>query len=215
MNTVTRRPHDRSESGFTIIEVMVAIMVLLVGVLGTVTMIDTANGVTANTKSREGAFNLSREIIEAARRVDYDLLTPTGATPTLQSLTGLGDADTSTSGWQLVRRGVSYTETVTSCVYDDPKDGGRSAADGGAYCAGSASQVPTNTANGNCAAKNPNLPCIDTQPDDFRKLIVTSQWQIGSKVRNSTQTALLVNPTGGRGPRITTVTRNPTLASAP
>ena len=38
-----------SQTGFTLIEVMVAITLLLVGVLGTVTMIDGANAVTSKT----------------------------------------------------------------------------------------------------------------------------------------------------------------------
>ena len=48
------RARTCSESGFTLVEVMVAITLLLVGVLGTVTMIDGANAVTTRTKAREG-----------------------------------------------------------------------------------------------------------------------------------------------------------------
>ncbi len=44
----------------TLIEVMVATMILLVGVLGTVTMIDGANATTSKTKAREGATHLGR-----------------------------------------------------------------------------------------------------------------------------------------------------------
>ena len=72
------------ERGFTLIEVLVAIFILLVGVLGVVSLIDGANFATAKTKSREGGTNLAREILDGARAVDYDKLNPTeivGAAP--------------------------------------------------------------------------------------------------------------------------------------
>src|SRR5258705_449389 len=77
LNKPLRRADD--ESGFTIIEVMVAIFILLIGVLGAVTLTNTANAITNNNKAREGATNLSREIAEAARQVDYDKLNSTQA----------------------------------------------------------------------------------------------------------------------------------------
>src|SRR5204863_6008214 len=60
-----------NEAGFTLIEVMVAIFILLLGVLGSAQLANTANKLTLNSKQREGATNLAREIIEAARGVDY------------------------------------------------------------------------------------------------------------------------------------------------
>jgi hypothetical protein len=201
------------EGGFTIIEVMVSIVILLLGVLGAVTMIDTANGLTSNNTGREGALNLSREIEEAARMTDYDSLNGSGAATALQGNAGLGDADTTTAGWQVIRRGIKYTVGVTACVYDSPKDGARSSADTGTgYCANAAQALST-SGNSNCAAK-PVTPCIDTNPDDFRQLDITSSWTRNGKTRSSTQSALIVNPSGGRGPRITNVTVSPTLTSS-
>jgi prepilin-type N-terminal cleavage/methylation domain-containing protein len=215
--TLTRLAHKPlrradGERGFTIIEVMVAIFILLLGVLGSVTMLDTANGITANNKGREGALNLSREIVEASRKTDYDSLTASGAEAALQGNSGLADADATTAGWQLIRRGVSYTVTASACIYDDAKDGGRSTADLGAYCAGSAGKVDP-AVKANCTVKSPTLPCVDTQPDDFRRIAITSQWTINGNARTSTQTTLLVNPSGGRGPRITNVTVSPALVN--
>src|SRR5204863_320906 len=60
-----------NESGFTIVEVLVAIVLLLVGVLGVVQMIDTANAVTDNTKAREGAVALGRQVLEDPRTITY------------------------------------------------------------------------------------------------------------------------------------------------
>ena len=208
---MTRNDALNNEAGFTIIEVLVAVFVLLLGVLGAVTMIDTASGITTNDKAREGAFNLSREVVEAARNVDYDTLTSAGAMSSLEAVNGLADASASTSGWQVVRRGITYTIGVTACVYDDPKDGGRSTADVASFCPGSAAPVAPPPANQNCLAKNPVLPCVDTQPDDFRKLEIKSQWRLNGATRNSTQTVLIVNPSGGRGPRIASVSSVPNL----
>src|SRR4051794_8771209 len=67
---VTLWSNNRSEApetGFTIIEVMIAIFILLLGVMGTTTMVDTASKLSGNTKGREGATNLDREIGEDAR----------------------------------------------------------------------------------------------------------------------------------------------------
>src|SRR4051794_7670764 len=105
---------------------MVAILILLVGVLGSVTLVDGANRTTTATKAREGGINLSRELIEDGRDVDYDKLLGTTGTPdplqaALQTLPGVGDSDASTAGWQVIRRGITYTVVATACTVDDPK----------------------------------------------------------------------------------------------
>ena len=98
-----------AERGFTLIEVLAAMLVLLVGVLGTVGLIDGANATTSFTKGREGGTNLARELIEMSRSVDYDKVTAGALPGQLQSKPGLGDADTGKAGWQITRRGVEYT----------------------------------------------------------------------------------------------------------
>src|SRR5256885_9185473 len=80
----TRLAAARDEAGFTLIEVMVAIVILLLGVLGSAQLVNTANKLTLTAKQREGATNLAREIIEAARTVDYDTLTTSRALAALQ-----------------------------------------------------------------------------------------------------------------------------------
>ena len=59
------------QSGFTLVEVMVAVFILLIGVLGALTLLDGANAATSRTKKREAATNLARELIESARAVPY------------------------------------------------------------------------------------------------------------------------------------------------
>src|SRR4051794_29966548 len=50
----------RPEGGFTIVEVMVAIFLLLAGVLGTTTLLNGANGATLVNEKRTAATNLTR-----------------------------------------------------------------------------------------------------------------------------------------------------------
>ena len=194
------------ESGLTLIEVIVAALILVVGVLGTVTIVDAATRISNNTKAREGATSVSREIAEAARLADYDSLDNSTVVSSLQAQNGLADADSSQTGWQLIRRGITYTETVTACKYDDPKDGTRSTSDTGTYCSQSPAPIAPPPTNANCTARDPQLPCVDTNPDDYRRLLVTSSWTMNAKTSSSSQVVLIVNPSGGRGPRITSFT---------
>jgi prepilin-type N-terminal cleavage/methylation domain-containing protein len=65
----SRCPDPSSEHGFTLVEVLVAIVVLLVGVLGVVSLVDGANAVTSKTRAREGGTNVARTIIEISRSI--------------------------------------------------------------------------------------------------------------------------------------------------
>ena len=47
------RGRPSSQAGFTLIEVLVAMFILLVGVLGVVTMVNNANAITSKTKARD------------------------------------------------------------------------------------------------------------------------------------------------------------------
>ena len=104
-------------AGFTLVEVMVAMLVLLVGILGTLKLFDGALTGTAGNNARVGATNLGRELAETARGLDYDKLTPALLADTLQAR-GLGAA----TPWKIVRRGVSYTIAESVCTYDDAAD---------------------------------------------------------------------------------------------
>ncbi|MEJ7715468.1 MAG: prepilin-type N-terminal cleavage/methylation domain-containing protein [Thermoleophilaceae bacterium] len=55
------------QRGFTIIEVLVAATLLVIGVLGTMAMVDSSNAETRLSGGREGATNLAREVVEGAR----------------------------------------------------------------------------------------------------------------------------------------------------
>ena len=65
-----RRPGSLGGAdGFTIVEVLVAIILLVVGILGALIMINTANGTTLANQARTGGVNLAREVAEGSRAV--------------------------------------------------------------------------------------------------------------------------------------------------
>ncbi|MGH2918633.1 MAG: prepilin-type N-terminal cleavage/methylation domain-containing protein [Solirubrobacteraceae bacterium] len=173
------------EHGFTIVEVMVAMMILMLGVIGTVTLVDAANSATVKTRARENANNLAREVIENARVVDYDALTAAGVAPALQAKAGLADSTPSTPAWTVVRGKKTYTLEVQACTYDDAKD-----------------SVAATHDSSHCASTPVVSPATDINADDFRRVDVTITWSLGNSTTSLKQTALIINPSGGFGPRI-------------
>jgi prepilin-type N-terminal cleavage/methylation domain-containing protein len=117
-----RLQHD--QQGFTIVEVMIAATVLLVGMVGIALVLNGASLATTSTKAREQAVSLQRELVETARSVPYEQLSPNAIVAAVQIApgAGLGDAG-SGSGWTIRRRGITYTVTLGVCAVDDPSDG--------------------------------------------------------------------------------------------
>ena len=173
---------EREQRGFTLVEVMAAMLVLLVGVLGTVAMIDGANATTSFTKAREGATNLAREALENSRAVDYDKLTSADLAGELQSKRKLPD-ERAAAGWQIERREIEYTVSVSACIVDDETDGAGSHT-GGEFCA-----PPPGTST-------------ESNPDDYRRVTAVVSWSSRGKPGEVSQTAVVSNPSGGLGPRI-------------
>src|SRR3954449_7938215 len=124
--TSSRHARARDQSGFTMIEVIVAMALLLTAVLGLMSLTDSAAKTTTSTKAREGAVSLAREIAEDAGGIAYTQLDPANLVPSLQALPGL--ASQSGGGWTIVRRdsssagGFTYTVTATMCSIDDSSD---------------------------------------------------------------------------------------------
>jgi Tfp pilus assembly protein PilV len=116
------------EDGLTIIEVLVATIVLSVGLLGTFGLINTTTKTTAQTHDREGAVSLARQIVEDAHTIPFDQLSPGTVVEKLQALPGLENA-TPGSTWTIVRgasntqAGATYTVTAHACYIDEPRDG--------------------------------------------------------------------------------------------
>lgn len=193
----------RSESGFTLVEVMVAIAVLLVGVLGAVTMIDGASAQTARTKAREGSTALARSVLEISRGVPYADLTPARVLTELDARgAGFADSKPGTPGHQVSSRGFVYTVTPTVCSMDDPKDAlGPHDETGVSFCADS-----------DVVAGSPAT--VDRNPDDYRRVAVGLTWRVQSgPLDSATQTGIVTNPVGGLGPSVLALTpRNPNTA---
>src|SRR4029453_4851215 len=87
------------ERGFTLIEVMVTMLILVVGIAGALALIDGANARTVMTKQREAGNALSREVIEAARSVPERQPNPGSAVTSVQAMPGLADTTPSTTAW--------------------------------------------------------------------------------------------------------------------
>ena len=182
MHTYTQRA--RAEAGFTLVEVMVAALVLAIGIFAAFTMLDAAGRSAAGNNGRVGATNLAREISEYARGTDYDSLQPDTLVSALRSHSRI----TGPTNWKIERRGVTYTVQASVCTFDDPKDG-LAAADPPNACTPKAAAIvgaPT-----------------EVNPDDFRRVTLRLAWRDRQGNHSLTQVALIVNPSGGLGPRIT------------
>ena len=174
----------REEDGFTIAESVIAGAVLVLGLLGVLTMLTGSLRATTANNARIAATNLSRELVEATRSLDYGDMTGSGVQTRLQAR-GLGSG----TPWTIERRGVTFTLTATSCTYDDPAD--------------------------KIAATPPDNACTpassgttgDLNGEDFRRTTFQMTWnEPGGRQRSIEQTTLVVNPTGGLGPRIVSFT---------
>jgi prepilin-type N-terminal cleavage/methylation domain-containing protein len=174
----------RNQRGFTIVEILVAMLILTVGVLGSVALIDGANASTSFTKARVGATNLARELTETSRSIDYDTLTSAMLSGELQGQPGLADSDAAIAGWQVKRRGITYTIAASACTFDDATD--KTAAHDATFCSSSATTPPG-----------------DTNPDDYRRVSFDVTWTTRGKAGKVSQSALVTNPSGGLGPTIT------------
>jgi prepilin-type N-terminal cleavage/methylation domain-containing protein len=184
------RQQTTSERGFTLIEILVAMFLLLAGVLGTIALVDGANAETNAADTRIGASNLAREITEDAHAVDYDALLTSTVVSTLRGYSSLSGT-LSGGSWIVTRKGERYTISVTACKYDNPEDGLAKSHDS-TFCTNSSAD-PTGGQ--------------DSNGDDFRRVDVTISWTSQNGNRHTlNQTALIVNPSGGLGPRITGLT---------
>jgi type II secretory pathway pseudopilin PulG len=153
-----RRPSLRGDDGFTLIETLIASVVLIVGLASLFGLLDTSMQASAQTSAREGATNLTREILEDARTIPYADLTPSSLEPELQKLNGLKNA-TPGSGWQIQRRGVTYSVVAQECAIDDPKD----------------KYGPHPTPSLFCADST-TVGTEDAQPEDLKRITVATSW---------------------------------------
>lgn len=168
------------------IEVMAATLVLVVGMLAVLTVLQQGLEKTQLNRQRVTATNLVRELTEAARTVAYPSLTTAQAAAALQG--AKPELATTTAGTWTVKRGATtYTISISACAFDDPAD-----------------KIASTAPPGKCA-NNPGGATGDLNGDDFRRLTIDLSWsELGnaSKIQTLRQTTLVVNPSGGIGPRI-------------
>lgn len=77
------RPDARSAAGFTLIEVLVAVIVIVVGILGTITVISNADTTGLDAELHQVATDQAEKAIERVRSLDYSQIghTSTPAVP--------------------------------------------------------------------------------------------------------------------------------------
>lgn len=172
-----------SDDGFTIIEVLIASVVLVVGLLGVLSLLSGAVRTTQANKERVGATNLTRRLIEATRALNYDDMAGALVQARLQA-GGLGSG----SPWTYTTSSVTYTISASSCTYDDPAD-----------------KLASPRPDFACLPQ-PAGTTGDSNGDDFRRTTFQVTWPEEETVRSVTQTTLVGNPSGGLGPRILSFT---------
>ena len=174
-----------AQAGLTIVETMVAMMLLLVGVLGTVSLIDVSNTSASNSRARDGATNLARELLEDAHDTSYSQVAASGTwlNPTMQGLSGgsgsVTNPDAHSAQTTVSRRGYSYTANVSWCTLDDSKDGYGTHLGSVTWCSDSSS---TGTA--------------DSLPQDFKRISATITYSQGGQSRTVSET-ITMSATGG------------------
>ncbi len=169
------------QRGFTIVEVIVASFVLLVGVLATLALFDRANAATVVDRQREAATSLAREITEGARSVPFDhLVSATSLNTELQKMPGLRDLDG--DPYTIPRGRTAFTVATEVCTADDAKDGGRTGPSSIKFCDDTPGGGPK-----------------DSNPEDYRRVTVTVSWRNNGVVRSVTQTEIVNNPGSGPG----------------
>jgi type II secretory pathway pseudopilin PulG len=186
MRDVTRL---RDSAGFSLVEVMIAALILVIGAGAAFSLIDSANRSVTFNSARVGATNLGRELTEYARNTDYDELQPSQVVAALRKhprITGT----LAGGNWKIERRNVEYTVSTSVCTFDDPKDG-------------LADVAPPNP----CPKPAPVAGApSEINPDDFRRVTYTMTWKARGRAGTASQSTLVVNPAGGLGPRITDFT---------
>jgi prepilin-type N-terminal cleavage/methylation domain-containing protein len=175
-----------ADGGFTLIEVLIASVVLLVGLLSLLGLVDVANKTTAGNRARQAGTSLARDAIENARSLAYRQLTQSGIATALQPL--IVGSSVSGSNLTVPRSPFTYTVSFNVCSMDDPVDGlgdhSSPPESGGVWC--------TDVAASGTA---------DSQPDDYKRVTVTVTPAAPYATR-AVQETVLVPSNGVNGPSV-------------
>lgn len=171
----SRRAGLRSQAGFTVIETLMAAVILVVGLIGLFGLIDVSVKASAGTRAREGATSLAREMLEDAHTIPYAQLIPSSIESQLQLMNGLSNA-TPGSGWHIERRGFKYTVAVSECAVDNPKDG-VAKTHGSTFCSEQPEWKSGETE--------------DAQPEDLKRITVEVSWTLRKRTSSVKQVSTL------------------------
>jgi Tfp pilus assembly protein PilV len=196
------RSRVSEQAGFTIVEVLVAAVVLVVGLGGLLEMLITADHAVSTTRLRQEETSLAREVLEDSRGVAFTQLTSTTIASALQSV--VPQAALSGSSLVVTRTvsssaSTSFTISFTVCDLDDPSDGygnhSSAPASGGAWC--------------------PDVGSTGTQdsnPDDYKRVSVTVT--PSSRSTPTIQQTILVYARPVNGPAVTCLSTSATCPGA-
>jgi prepilin-type N-terminal cleavage/methylation domain-containing protein len=181
------------ERGFTIVEMMIAVVVLLVGALGTMAMLDTANKRSRGAEDRQNATALTRQVVEAAKAIPYRDLAEGSVVSRLREEDAL--AGVSGDPWRIERANTTFTVEVDLCWLDERADGLGSRAAGN-FCPGTPAG---GTADGNSI--------------DHKRVTVITSWDNSSGSGSARQTTLVSARGGIDAPGVTAVGLTTPIAS--
>lgn len=195
MGAGARHPRLGREAGHTIVEVMVAVVLLVIGVLAMLVMVEGSLSSTSRTTAREQATNLAREIVERSRQIPY-ASTTTAAAPAALATTLPENPAVSGSSFVVQRRSVDYAVTVSACSIDDPADG--AGVGDATFCdAPSNSTGPGSTSTGSGLAIGPNILGLPVSLAVGGSLIDTVCNAIGTNTAIANEISSLATPLVG------------------
>lgn len=198
----------RQNEGFTIIEVLTAVVVLAIGLGAVMQLMVTATHATATNRLRQAETNLARELTEDTRSLAYTQLDASSLATTLQPMvSGSSVSGTSLQVQRVISANGSSTPTAytfnasfTACSLDDPSDGygdhSQPPLSGGSWC-------PDVGASGT----------QDANPDDYKRVSVTVSPSSG-RTTPTVQQTILIYSRSTHGPAVSCLSFNSTCPGA-
>ncbi|MGK2879125.1 MAG: prepilin-type N-terminal cleavage/methylation domain-containing protein [Solirubrobacterales bacterium] len=114
----------RKADGFTLVEILVTISILMFGLLSLVELTASAARDTERTSSRVVSSNIARQVLETAKAANASDLDSGNVQGTIEA--GAPDLLDSTTGgapWTVQRGNKTFTIAVSMCTIDNPRDG--------------------------------------------------------------------------------------------
>ena len=177
----------------SVLETMVAAVILSAGVLGVFVMVEVADNVNKTNRGRETANALARELLETARSTPFqDIGVANWMNTTMTNLEGRTGAVQSPSTHAVTttvtRRDVAYAVSVDTCSVDDAKDG-----------------YGPHSGSINWCSDSLNTTGTDAKAEDLKRVAVTLTWSENAKNYSIYQTATFSSTGQVVGPTVSTL----------